>query len=145
MQKTNLMMRTWADWYAVALAAHERIGAARPLLVVPDCNSGPHARVKARRTCRLSHAARERRLAVRPDEATIRLRELPPVLLAVTLFQLIESGTGPAAYDADVSQAVLTLGVTASPGLPASAADFLKRLDPAGCGPRMPGRDAAYD
>jgi hypothetical protein len=39
--KTNLMMRTWAGWYAAALAAHYRRGAARPLLVVLDCKGGP--------------------------------------------------------------------------------------------------------
>ena len=44
------MMRTWAGWYAAALAAHYAHGAARPLLVVLDCKGGPDARVKAART-----------------------------------------------------------------------------------------------
>jgi hypothetical protein len=48
----------------------------------------------------------------------------------VTLFQLIESGTGSAAYYADVTQAVITFAVTAPPGPPANAAEFLARLDP---------------
>jgi hypothetical protein len=127
--KTNLMMRTWAGWYAAALAAHDRAGAARPLLIVMDCKGGPDARVKAQRTRRLLHAAGARRVAIWPDESPICLWDLPPAELAVTLFQLIESGTGPAAYYADVTQAVVTLAVTAPPGPPASAADFLNRLD----------------
>jgi hypothetical protein len=39
----------------------------------------------------------------------------------VTLFQLIESGSDGAAYYADVTQAVITLAVTAPPGPPGSA------------------------
>jgi len=128
--KTNLMMRTWAGWYAAALAACCRRGAARPLLVVLDCKGGPDARVKAGRTRRLLHAAGARRVAIWPDEATISLRGLPPADLAVTLFQLIETGTGPAAYYADVTQAVITLAVTAPPGPPDGAAAFLDRIDP---------------
>ncbi len=128
--KTNLMMRTWAGWYAAALAAHYRHGAPRPLLIVLDCKGGPDARVKAARTRRLLHAAGARRVAIWPDEATVCLWTLPPDDLAVTLFQLIESGTGPAAYYADVTQAVIRLAVTAPPGPPASAAEFLARLDP---------------
>jgi hypothetical protein len=128
--KTNLMMRTWAGWYAAALAGHYRHRAARPLLIVLDCKGGPDARVKAERTRRLLHAAGARRVAIWPDEATVSLWSLPPKDLAVTLFQLIESGQGPAAYYADVTQAILTLAVTAPPGPPASAAEFLGRLDP---------------
>ena len=52
------------------------------------------------------------------------LWDLPPRDLAVTLFQMIETGTGAAAYYADVTQAVLTLAVTAPPGPPASGAGF---------------------
>jgi hypothetical protein len=128
--KTNLMMRTWAGWYTAALAAHYRRGAARPLLVVLDCKGGPDARVKAERTRRLLHAAGARRVAIWPDQAAVSLWGLPPAELAVTLFQLIETGTGPAAYYADVTQAVITLAVTAPPGPPAGAAAFLDRLDP---------------
>jgi hypothetical protein len=47
----------------------------------------------------------------------------------VLLYQMIESGTGAAAYYADILQAVLTLAVTAPAGPPASAAAFLDRLD----------------
>ena len=127
--KTNLMMRTWAGWYAAALQACTREGAARPLLIVLDCKGGPDARVKAARTRKLLHATGARRVAIWPDEAALSLWDLPPAQLAVTLFQLIESGTGPAAYYADVTQAVVTLAVAAPPGPPASAAGFLARLD----------------
>jgi hypothetical protein len=75
--KTNLMMRTWAGWYAAALQA-SRQGAPRPLLVVLDCKGGPDARVKAERTRRLLHAAGAGRVAVWPDEAAVSLWALPP-------------------------------------------------------------------
>jgi hypothetical protein len=128
--KTNLMMRTWAGWHAAALAAHYTRGAARPLLVVLDCKGGPDARTKAARTRVLLHAAGAARVAIWPDEATVSLWDLPPAELAVTLFQLIETGTGDAAYYGDVTQAVLTLAVTAPPGPPLDGAAFLHRLEP---------------
>ncbi|MGH3067613.1 MAG: hypothetical protein ACRDMI_03395 [Streptosporangiaceae bacterium] len=56
---------------------------------------------------------------------------LPPRDLAVALFQMIETGTGDAAYYADITQAVLTLAITAPAGPPASGVDFLARLDAA--------------
>jgi hypothetical protein len=101
--KTNLMMRSWAGWYAAALAALCQRAAPRPLLIVLDCKGGPDARTRT-----LLHAAGARRVAIWPDEATVSLWGLPPAELAVTLFQLIETGTGEAAYYADVTQAVLT-------------------------------------
>jgi hypothetical protein len=55
------------------------------------------------------------RVAIWPDEAIASLWGLPPAELAVTLFQLIETGTGPAAYYGDVAQAVITLAVKPSP------------------------------
>jgi hypothetical protein len=128
--KTNLMIRTWAGWYAAALAAHFRRGAPRPLLVVLDCKGGPDSRAKAARTRRLLHAVGAGRVAIWPDEASVSLWALPPRDLAVTLFQMVESGTGPAAYYADVMQAVLTLAVTAPPGPPANGTAFLDRLEP---------------
>jgi hypothetical protein len=128
--KTNLMMRTWAGWFTAALRACYRHGRPRPLLAVMDCKGGPDARVKAERTRRLLHAAGARRVAIWPDEATISLWSLPPADLAVTLFQLVESGADGAAYYADVMQAVITLAVSAPPGPPSSAAGFLDRLAP---------------
>jgi hypothetical protein len=127
--KTNLMMRTWAGWYAAARHAHLAGGGARPLLLVLDCKGGRDSRAKATRTRRLLHATGAGRVAVWPDVATISLWDLPPRDLAVTLFQMIDTGHGDAAYYADVTQAVLTLAVTAPPGPPASGTDFLARLD----------------
>ncbi|MFI5067476.1 MAG: hypothetical protein ACHP9Z_26325, partial [Streptosporangiales bacterium] len=129
--KTNLMMRTWAGWYAAARTAHLATGAPRPLLLVLDCKGGPDSRVKAARTRRLLHTVGASRVAVWPDEATVSLWALPPRDLAVTLFQMLDTGTGDAAYYADVTQAVLTLAVTAPPRPPANGAEFLERIDTA--------------
>jgi hypothetical protein len=128
--KTNLMMRTWAGWYAAARTAHHQHGAPRPLLIVLDCKGGPDSRTKAARTRRLLHATGAGRVAIWPDDTGVSLWQLPPRELAVTLFQLIETGTGPAAYYADVTQAVLTLAITAPPGPPADGTAFLDRLEP---------------
>jgi hypothetical protein len=59
--KTNLMMRTWAGWYAAARHTHQTGGGARPLLLVLDCKGGPDSRAKAARTP--PPAARDRRWA----------------------------------------------------------------------------------
>jgi hypothetical protein len=128
--KTTLMIRTWVGWYAAARTAHRSNGAPRPLLIVLDCKGGPDARVKAARTRRLLHAAGAGRVAVWPDNTSVSLWQLPPRDLAVTLFQMIDTGTGPAAYYADVMQAVLTLAITAPPGPPPDGAAFLERLEP---------------
>jgi hypothetical protein len=119
----------WAGWYAAALAAHYQHKEPRPLLIVLDCKGGPDARTKAARTRTLLHAAGARRVAIWPDETTVSLWGLPPAELAVTLFQLIETGTGGAAYYADVTQAVITLAVTAPPQPPGDGTAFLDRLE----------------
>jgi len=128
--KTNLMIRTWAGWHAAALQAHYARGAPRALLVVLDCKGGPDARLKADRIRRLLHAAR---VALWPDDASLSLWALPPGDLAVALFQLVQSGTGAAAFYADAMQSTVRLAVTAPLGPPASAREFLARLEPAGC------------
>ena len=61
------------------------------------------------------HGAGASRVAIWPDKASVSPWSLPAADLAVTLFQLIESGTGPAAYYADMTQDVITLAVTAKP------------------------------
>jgi hypothetical protein len=127
--KTNLMIRLWAGWYAAALASAGR-GKPRPLLVALDCKGGPDARVKADRTRRVLRGVGAGRIVVWPDEATLSLWALPAEQLAVLLFQLVEQGQGSAAYYADITQAVLTLAVTAPPGPPGGAEQFLARLDP---------------
>jgi hypothetical protein len=128
--KTNLMIRLWAGWMAASLAAASR-GKPRPLLVAIDCKGGPDGRAKADRTRRVLRGTGAGRVAVWPDDATLSLWSLPPENLAVLLFQMIEHGDGAAAYYADVAQAVLTLAVTAPPGPPRNAAQFLARLDAA--------------
>jgi hypothetical protein len=128
--KTNLMMRLWAGWFTAALSA-ARAGRGRPpLLVVLDCKGGRDARVKADRTRRLLYAAGARRVAIWPDEARLSVWDLPPADLAVLLYQMIDSGTGAAAYYADILQAALILAVTAPGGPPLNGAELLDRLDP---------------
>ena len=101
----------------------------RPLLVVLDCKGGRDARKKADRTRRLLYGAGARRVALWPDEARLSLWDLPPADLAVLLYQMIESGTGAAAYYADMLYACVVLAVTAPPGPPYNTASFLDRLD----------------
>jgi hypothetical protein len=127
--KTNLMIRLWAGWFTATLDAARAGHGNRPLLIVLDCKGGRDARDKANRTRRLLYGAGARRVAVWPDEARLSLWELPGRDLAVLLYQMIDTGTGAAAYYADILQAVLTLAVTAPGGAPRSAAAFLDRLD----------------
>jgi hypothetical protein len=129
--KTNLMIRLWAGWFTAAMDAARTGRGKRPLLIVLDCKGGPDARVKAGRTRRLLYGAGARRVAVWPDEASLSLWDLPPHDLAVLLYQMIDSGTGAAAYYADVMQAILILAVTAPGGPPVNTAGFLDRLDTA--------------
>jgi hypothetical protein len=68
-------------------------------------------------------------VAVWPDAAALSLWDLPPGQLVTTLVDLIEHGTGGAAYYADVMEAVVALAVGAPGGPPASTAGFLSRLD----------------
>jgi len=128
--KTNLMIRLWAGWFTATMTAARAGRGNRPLLVVLDAKGGRDARVKADRTRRLLYGAGARRVAIWPDEARLSVWDLPPGDLAVLLFQVIESGTGAAAYYADILQAVLTLAVTAPGGPPLNGAEFTDRLDP---------------
>jgi hypothetical protein len=128
--KTNLMMRLWAGWFGATLDAALAGRGPRPLLIVLDCKGGRDAREKAARTRRLLYGAGARRVAIWPDEARLSVWDLPPADLAVLLYQMIDSGTGAAAYYADILQAVLTLAVTAPGGPPLNAAAFMDRLEP---------------
>jgi hypothetical protein len=133
--KTNLMMRLWAGWFTATLAAARAGKGHRPLLIVLDCKGGRDARVKADRTRRLLYGGGARRVAIWPDEASLNLWELPAQDLAVLLYQMIDTGTGAAAYYADIMQAVVTLAVLAPCGPPLSAAGFLAGWTPAGWAP----------
>ena len=129
--KTNLMMRLWAGWYTAALDAYWAGRGYRPLLIALDCKGGRDARRKADRTRRLLYGAGARRVALWPDEARVSVWDLPPQDLAVLLYQMVETGTGNAAYYADILYAVTVLAVTAPSGPPHSTASFLQRLDAA--------------
>jgi hypothetical protein len=97
--------------------------------VVLDCKGGADARRVADRARRVLRDAGARSTAIWPDEASLSLWALPARQLTTTLVDMIEHGTGGAAYYADVMEAVVALAVDSPAGPPASAADFLSRLD----------------
>jgi hypothetical protein len=127
--KTTLLLRLWAGFMATALRRHAAGQGSPPLVVVLDGKGGADARRIADRTRRVLRVAGARSTAIWPDEASLSLWALPPAQLTTTLVDLIEHGTGAAAYYADVMEAVVELAVTAPCGPPASTADFLARLD----------------
>jgi hypothetical protein len=128
--KTTLLLRLWAGFMATALRRNAEGAGRPPLLVVLDCKGGADARRVADRARRVLRDAGARATAVWPDEASLSLWQLPPDRLTTTLVDLIEHGTGGAAYYADVMETVVALAVSAPCGPPASAAGFLARLDP---------------
>jgi hypothetical protein len=127
--KTTLLLRLWAAFMATGLRAHAAGQAGAPLLVVLDCKGGADARRIADRARRVLRDAGARSVAVWPDEASLNLWKLPPRQLISTLVDLIEHGTGGAAYYTDVMDAVVALAVEAPGGPPAGSTDFLARLD----------------
>jgi hypothetical protein len=129
--KTTLLLRLWAAFLASGLQLHTVGQAGPPLLVVLDCKGGADARRIADRCRRVLRESGARNVAVWPDEARLSLWSLPVRQLVTTLVDLIEHGTGGAAYYADVMEAVVALAVEAPSGPPASTADFLARIDPA--------------
>ena len=128
--KTTLLLRLWAGFMAAALRRHAAGTGRRPLLVVLDCKGGASSRKVADRTRRVLRDAGARSTAIWPDETPLSLWTLPPDRLVTTLLDLIEHGTGGAAYYSDVMEALVSLAVCAPCGPPASSADFLSRLDP---------------
>ena len=127
--KTTLLLRLWAGFMAAGLRRYAAGGGRRPLLVVLDCKGGASSRKVADRTRRVLRDAGARSTAIWPDEASLSLWTLPPDRLVTTLLDLIEHGTGGAAYYTDVMEALVALAVYAPCGPPASSADFLARLD----------------
>jgi hypothetical protein len=128
--KTTLLLRLWAAFMATGLSRHAARLAGPPLLVVLDCKGGADARRIADRARRVLREAGARNVAIWPDEASLNLWTLPPRQLVTTLVDLIEHGTGGAAYYTDVMEAVVALAVEAPAGPPADSAEFLARLDP---------------
>ncbi len=122
-------MRLWAGFLARGLQRHAAGAGHRPLLVVLDCKGGADSRRVADRVRRVLREAGARSTAIWPDEASLSLWALPPRQLTTTLVDMIEHGTGGAAYYADVMEAVVALAVDPPAGPPASAAGFLARLD----------------
>jgi hypothetical protein len=129
--KTTLLLRLWAGFMAAGLRRHAAGEAGAPLLVILDCKGGADARRIADRCRRVLRESGARNVAVWPDDARLSLWSLPARQLVTTLVDLIEHGTGAAAYYADVMEAVVALAVEAPVGPPVSTADFLARLDPA--------------
>jgi hypothetical protein len=127
--KTTLLLRLWAAFMASGLQRHAAGLAGPPLLVVLDCKGGADARRIADRCRRVLRQSGARNVAVWPDEARLSLWSLPARQLVTTLVDLIEHGTGGAAYYADVMEAVVALAVEAPAGPPGTTADFLARLD----------------
>jgi hypothetical protein len=127
--KTSLLLRLWAGFMATALTRQAAGAGRRPLLVVLDCKGGADSRRIADRARRVLRDAGARSTAIWPDDAALRLWDLPPDRLTSTLLDLVEHGTGSAAYYADVMEAIVALAIHAPGGPPADAADFLGRLD----------------
>jgi hypothetical protein len=127
--KTTLLLRLWAGFMAAGLRRYAAGAGRRPLLVVLDCKGGAASRKVADRTRRVLRDAGARSTACWPDEASLSLWTLPPDQLVTTLLDLIEHGTGGAAYYSDVMEALVALAVYAPCGPPANSADFLARLD----------------
>jgi hypothetical protein len=127
--KTTLLLRLWAGFVARGLQLHAAGAGRRPLLVVLDCKGGADSRRVADRFRRVMRGAGSRSTAVWPDEAGLSLWDLPPPDLTSTLIDMIEHGSGAAAYYTDVMESVVELAVGAPGGPPAGAGDFLRRLD----------------
>jgi hypothetical protein len=127
--KTTLLLRLWAGFMAAGLRRHAAGTGRPPLLVVLDCKGGASSRKVADRTRRVLRDAGARSTAIWPDETPLSLWTLPPDRLVSTLLDLIEHGTGGAAYYSDVMEALVSLAVGAPCGPPLSSADFLARLD----------------
>jgi hypothetical protein len=128
--KSTLLLRLWAAFMAAGLARHASGLAGPPLLVVLDCKGGGDARRLADRTRRVLREAGARNVAVWPDAASLSLWDLPPGQLVTTLVDLVEHGTGGAAYYTDVMEAVVALAIDAPAGPPATTTGFLARLEP---------------
>jgi hypothetical protein len=127
--KTTLMLRMWAAFMLAGLRKHAAGAGLRPLLIVVDCKGGAQARETAERFRRIMGALGAR-VAIWPDENSLSLWALPPRELTTKLVELIEHGTGAAAYYKDMMQALIGLAAEAPSGPPARTAELLARLAP---------------
>jgi hypothetical protein len=126
--KTTLLLRLWAAFMAGGRVRHAAGKARRPLLVVLDCKGGESSREVAMRARHVLSEAGASRVAAWP-QVPLSLWALPPDRLVSTLLDLIEHGTGGAAYYTDVMESLVALAIYAPPGPPANSADFLARLN----------------
>ena len=107
--KTTLLLRLWAGFMAAGLRRHAAGSGPRPLLVVLDCKGGASSRKVAERTRRVLRDVGVRSTAIWPRETPLSLWTLPPDRLVTTLIDLIEHGTGGAAYYTDAKYALHVL------------------------------------
>jgi len=128
--KTTLLLRLWTAFMTIGLRRHAESAAGRPLLVVLDAKGGADGRRIADRLRRVLKDSGAGNVAVWPDQAHLTLWTLPVKQLVSTLVDLIEHGSGGAAYYADVMEATVALAVQAPCGPPANSAEFLARLEP---------------
>jgi hypothetical protein len=126
--KTTLLLRLWAAFMAGGMARCTAGVARRPLLVVLDCKGGESSREVAARARGVLREAGAARVAAWP-QVPLSLWALPPDQLVSTLLDLIEHGTGGAAYYADVMESLVALAIGAPPGPPGTSAEFLARLN----------------
>ncbi len=143
--KTTLLLRLWTAFMATGLRRQADGRGARPLVIVLDCKGGADARRVADRFRRVLREAGARSTAIWPDEASLSLWDLPPRRLTTTLVDLVEHGTGSAAYYTDVMEALTALAVEAPCGPPASAGDLLNRLEPGWLATAYAGAGSAAD
>jgi hypothetical protein len=127
-RKTTLLLRLWAAFMAGGMARHASGAARRSLLVVLDCKGGESSREVAMRARRVLVDVGAARVAAWP-QVSLSLWALPPDRLASTLLDLIEHGTGGAAYYTDVMESLVALAIYAPGGPSASSAQFLARLN----------------
>ncbi len=126
--KTTLLLRLWAAFIAGGLQRHDSGEARLPLLVVLDCKGGESSRQVDARARQVLYDAGAAVVASWPA-TPLSLWALPPAQLVTALLDLIEHGTGGAAYYADIMESLVALAVGAPPGPPSGSADFLARLD----------------
>ena len=129
--KTTLLLRLWAAFMAAGLRLHAAGQA--PARRCSWCWTARAVRTHGASLTAVAGCCESQEPGTWPSgpmKPACRIWALPVRQLVTTLVDLIEHGTGGAAYYADVMEAVVALAVEAPAGPPASTADFLARLDP---------------